>query len=211
MMSLPILYSYRRCPYAMRARLALHSAEVETEIREIDLRAKPRHMLRLSPKGTVPVLVLSHGQVIEESLEIMFWALQQHDPGSWLTDQPLCAELIAENDGSFKQALDRYKYASRFPERSVASRRLQCEPFLGRLERALEQHAGLLGAHMTLADVALFPFIRQFSMVDSSWFATAPYPRLRRWLERWLQSPLFLAIMHKHPTWQEPPPELDVY
>src|SRR5690606_27614836 len=118
-MSLPILYSYRRCPYAMRARMALHYAGIKFEIREIALRDKPQHMLAVSPKGTVPVLVLADGKVIDESLDVMAWALAQSDPDIWLTSDPRCAELITENDGNFKQALDQYKYASRFPEQSA--------------------------------------------------------------------------------------------
>jgi glutathione S-transferase len=204
-MRLPVLYSYRRCPYAMRARMALRYAGIEVEIREIALRAKPKHMLLVSPKGTVPVLVLPDGQVIDESLHIMAWALHQHDTDGWLTTNPLCAELIAGNDGGFKRALDQYKYASRFPEQSAEAYRQQGESFLAGLERLLEQHSYLLGERMTQADVAIFPFIRQFAMVDAVWFSTAPYPKLRNWLDSALSSHLFLGIMEKYPIWMEQP------
>lgn len=204
-MSLPILYSYRRCPYAMRARMVLHYACVEVEIREIALRDKPKHMLAVSPKATVPVLVLTDGNVIDESLEIMAWALAQNDPDGWLTDNPLLQTLLNENDGSFKQALDRYKYASRFPEQSAEHYRQQGEVFLTKLEALLIKHRYLQSDKLTQADIAIFPFIRQFSMVDSAWFATSPYPHLRSWLEGLVASTLFEDIMKKYPTWIEPP------
>lgn len=202
-MNLPILYSYRRCPYAMRARMALRYAGIEVEIREIALREKPRHMLSVSPKGTVPVLILADGRIVDESLDIMMLALAQNDPDGWLTDDPLCSELIAENDGNFKRALDQYKYAIRFPEQPVENYREQGELFLARLEALLERHAYLLGERMTQADVAIFPFIRQFSMVDSDCFEDSPYPKLRDWLAALMNSDLFKSVMQKHPTWLE--------
>jgi len=202
-MTQPILYSYRRCPYAMRARMALRYAGIDVEIREIILRDKPRHMLAVSPKGTVPVLVLPDGRVIDESLDIMAWALAQQDPDGWLTDDGLFQELIAENDGSFKQALDQYKYATRFPEKSAEVYRQQGERFLARLEALLAEHAYLLSDKLTQADVAIFPFIRQFSMVDADWFAAAPYPRLRQWLAGLLVSDLFTGVMQKQTAWQQ--------
>lgn len=202
-MNLPILYSYRRCPYAMRARMALRYAGIEVEIREIALREKPAHMLSVSPKGTVPVLVLAGGRVIDESLDIMMFALKQNDPDGWLTNNPLCSELIAENDGSFKLALDRYKYAIRFPDQSVEHYRQQGERFLARLQTLLERNAYLISERMTLADVAIFPFIRQFSMVDPEWFESAPYPQVRQWLATLIDSGLFKGVMQKYPTWLE--------
>ncbi len=204
-MNLPVLYSYRRCPYAMRARMALQHAGIEVEIREIALREKPKHMLSVSPKGTVPVLILPDGRVIDESLDIMAWALKQNGADDWLTHNPLYPTLIAENDGSFKRALDQYKYASRFPEQPAENYRQQGELFLARLEALLEQHSYLLGECMTQADVAIFPFIRQFAMVDTDWFATLPYPCLRKWLEALVNSELFHSIMKKYPIWMEQP------
>lgn len=196
-MTRPILYSYRRCPYAMRARMALRYAGISVETREVVLGDKPRHMLAVSPKGTVPVLVLPDGKVIDESLDIMAWALAQQDPDGWLTDNRLFQELITENDSSFKRALDQYKYAARFPEQSAEVYRQQGERFLARLEALLSEHAYLLSEKLTQADVAIFPFIRQFSMVDRDWFAEAPYPHLRQWLAGLLDSELFNAVMQK--------------
>lgn len=196
-MTRPILYSYRRCPYAMRARMALRYGGISVETREVVLGDKPRHMLAVSPKGTVPVLVLPDGKVIDESLDIMAWALAQQDPDGWLTDNRLFQELITENDSSFKRALDQYKYAARFPEQSAEVYRQQGERFLARLEALLSEHAYLLSEKLTQADVAIFPFIRQFSMVDRDWFAEAPYPHLRQWLAGLLDSELFNAVMQK--------------
>ncbi|MGB7814943.1 MAG: glutathione S-transferase [Methylotenera sp.] len=197
-MALPILYSYRRCPYAMRARMALKMAEIEVEIREISLRDKPVHMLQVSPKGTVPVLVLQDGTAIEESLEIMLFALQKHALGGNL--DTASRALILENDSSFKQALDRYKYPERFPEKSQPECRAQGEVFLQKLENLLEQNNYLLKATPGLVDIAIFPFVRQFAAVDATWFAQCEYPKLRAWLNDWLDSELFRSVMTKHPT-----------
>jgi glutathione S-transferase len=201
-MPLPILYSYRRCPYAMRARMAIKYANVSVDIRDIALKEKPAEMLIASPKGTVPVLVLQDGQVLEQSLDIMYWALQQRDIDGWLTaDKPLTQRLIAENDGSFKQALDKYKYAIRFPEQSVEFYRAQAEVFLQKLERLLVKSVFLLGDKVSLADIALFPFIRQFSGVDPVWFEAAAYLKLKAWLKQLVDSDLFVDIMQKRPTY----------
>ena len=201
-MPLPILYSYRRCPYAMRARMAIKYANVSVDIRDIALKEKPAEMLIASPKGTVPVLVLQNGQVLEQSLDIMYWALQQRDIDGWLTaDKPLTQRLIAENDGSFKQALDKYKYAIRFPEQSVEFYRAQAEVFLQKLERLLAKSVFLLGDKVSLADIALFPFIRQFSGVDPVWFEAAAYLKLKAWLKQLVDSDLFVDIMQKRPTY----------
>ena len=202
-MTAPVLYSYRRCPYAMRARMALHCSGIEVEIREIALRQKPAAMLAASPKGTVPVLVVPGGAVIDESLEIMRWALAQHDPQAWLNDVARSEVLIAENDGSFKQALDRYKYAERFPEHPQQTYRAQGERFLSQLETQLQEHAYLLDAEPRLADIAIFPFVRQFAAVDPAWWEAAPYPALSAWLALWVRSALFDSIMQKHPVWVE--------
>ncbi len=201
-MPLPILYSYRRCPYAMRARMAIKYANISVDIRDIALKEKPAEMLIASPKGTVPVLVLQDGQVLEQSLDIMYWALQQRDIDGWLTaDKPLTQRLIAENDGSFKQALDKYKYAIRFPEQSVEFYRAQAEVFLQKLERLLAKSVFLLGDKVSLADIALFPFIRQFSGVDPVWFEAAAYLKLKAWLKQLVDSDLFVDIMQKRPTY----------
>lgn len=201
-MTLPILYSYRRCPYAMRARMALKYAGIAVEIREIVLRDKPPAMLQVSPKGTVPVLVLAGGTVIEQSLDIMRWALQQNDQHAWLNgDGEQMQQLIAENDTSFKQALDKYKYAIRYPQQSPETYRAQAEVFLQKLENRLSQSSYLLGNQVCLADVAIFPFVRQFSGVDSDWFTRAPHPKLKVWLNTLVESDLFVSIMQKQPTY----------
>lgn len=192
----------------MRARMALRYANVEVEIREISLRDKPAAMLQASPKGTVPVLVLQNGMVLEESLHIMRWALQQQDSADWQRlKQPALQQvidgLIVENDGAFKRALDRYKYPDRFPEQSQAEYRAQGEVFLQLLEDRLNIGTFLLGDSLSLADVAIFPFIRQFAAVDAAWFALSPYPKLRAWLATLVASDLFTSVMEKYPTWTE--------
>lgn len=204
--ALPILYSFRRCPYAMRARLALCKAGIQAELREVVLKDKPATMLEISPKGTVPVLYTPQRQVIDESLDVMFWALNQHDPDHWwqtLSEQQkqLTLSLIETNDGEFKQALDRYKYADRHPERSQQDYRKDGEKFLQRLEQHLDDHGALVCEHISLADIAIMPFVRQFAFVDKAWFDVAPYPELRRWLEGFLDSVLFQRVMSKYPQW----------
>ncbi|CAI2797722.1 glutathione S-transferase [Pseudomonas fluorescens group sp.] len=196
-MSEVLLYSFRRCPYAMRARLALRYSGVPVRIVEVSLKAKPAEMLALSPKGTVPVLSVD-GEVIDESLAIMQWALAQHDPDNWLLGgDPAVLALVAENDQGFKYHLDRYKYAERYPEQPMEHYRAEGEVFLQKLEGLLTGRAYLLADHPSLADMALAPFVRQFAHVDRDWFAAAPYPRLQQWLERFLQSPLFVGVMAK--------------
>ncbi len=208
-MSLPILYSYRRCPYAIRARMALKYSGIVVEEIEISLKNKPIEMIQASPKGTVPVLVLKDINkknnalntftVIDESLQIMRWALTNHDPDNWLDSdtETLIALLVTENDSSFKPALDRYKYAVRFPEKSSTRHRADGEVFLIKLERLLNHHNFLFGEKVGLADIAIFPFIRQFAGVNSTWFENSPYPNLRAWLKAQLESDLFLSVMQK--------------
>jgi glutathione S-transferase len=209
-MNLPVLYSFRRCPYAMRARLALHASGIRVELREVVLRAKPAHLLSISPKGTVPVLLLPEGQVIEQSLDIMRWALRQNDPQGWLTacpdEQAQTQAWLTLNDGPFKALLDRYKYPERHPERTASAWRDEAvELMLAPMERALQAHAQLLGPTVSLADMALLPFVRQFAQVDASWFAQAPLPRLQGWLSGHLASPLFKSIMGKVLPWSGGP------
>ena len=160
--------------------MALRYAKIDVEIREIALREKPLHMLAVSPKGTVPVLVLSSGKVLEQSLDIMDWALAQSDVDEWIVQnqevQKLTADLIATNDGAFKQALDKYKYAIRFPENPPDVYRAQGEEFLQRLESLLQKNSHLCRNTVSKADIAIFPFVRQFSMVDQAWFESANYP-----------------------------------
>jgi len=201
-MDLPILYSYRRCPYAMRARMALHYAGIDVAIRDISLREKPKHLLSISPKATVPVLVLSEQDVIDESLAIMHWALSQNDQDGWLNvDRKLAEQLIIENDTSFKKSLDAYKYAERYPEKTQAEYRAEGEVFLQKLETRLSNTIGLMGQLPTMVDIAIFPFIRQFKGVDSQWFSDTAYPKLNDWLTKLVESELFLSVMKKHPTY----------
>lgn len=191
------LYSFRRCPYAMRARMALRYSGVPVEIVEVSLKAKPAEMLAISPKGTVPVLDAG-GQVIDESLEIMRWALAQNDPDDWLLGgDSRIAELIEANDQVFKVHLNRYKYAERYPEQPMEVYRAEGALFLQKLDELLEGRDYLLAGHPSLADIALLPFVRQFAHVDRDWFATTPYERLQAWLQRFLESDLFTAIMKK--------------
>ena len=202
---LPILYSFRRCPYAIRARMALRYAGVQVELREILLREKPPQMLAVSNKGTVPVLVLPDGSVLDESYDVMRWALNHHDPDHWC-EAALAAEanaLIDQNDHSFKAYLDRYKYADRYPEHPMEYYRSQAEGFLQILEAQLTTTQFLLGEKISIADVAIFPFIRQFAFVDKDWFDCAPYPNLRAWLDNFLESEAFLSVMEKHVVWSE--------
>ena len=205
--ALPTLYSFNRCPYAIRARMALCYSGISVELREVALRNKPEEMLLHSPKGTVPVLVLPNGKVIEESLEIMRWALAIHDPQDWLCKNESAlrdeaARLIHENDHVFKQHLDHYKYPTLHTEHPLEHYRAQGEIFLQGLENRLQHQRFLLAERITLADIAIVPFVRQFARVDADWFATAPYMQLQRWLEFILNSTLFTSVMTKRPPWQ---------
>ncbi|NDP48896.1 MAG: glutathione S-transferase [Sulfuriferula multivorans] len=203
---LPILYSFRRCPFAIRARLALLVSETAYELREIQLRNKPIDMLTASPKGSVPILVLPDGQVIDESWDIMQWALQQHDPDNWLGQdgQQLkeASALVETNDSTFKTALDRYKYANRHPAHPPVYYRMEGEKFLQQLENRLENNAYLSGNHLSIADAAVIPFIRQFAGVDQDWFDQSAYPKLRNWSQALINSSLFSAVMLKHSVWR---------
>lgn len=194
-----ILYSFRRCPWAMRARLALRYSECPVEIREVSLKAKPAELLALSPKGTVPVLSAGD-EVFEESLDIMRWALARHDPQDWLLRADRQAAqaadaLIERNDHAFKAQVNLYKYAERYPQHSREYYRAQAEVWLAELDERLAHRAYLFAEHPSLADAALLPLMRQFAGVEPDWFASAPYPHLRAWLQGWLDSALFKAVM----------------
>ena len=208
MNELPIVYSFRRCPYAMRARIAMARAGSGARLREVVLRDKPEAMLEVSPKGTVPVLVLANGEVIDESLDVMLWALSQHDPDSWLADRDNCFAWIERNDHEFKGWLDKYKYANRHPEQTELWYREQGEQFIQAMESQLLNNDWLGGSYCRLCDVAVFPFVRQFAGVDPTWWQSAPYPSTRAWLDRWLADPLFTSVKKKYPQWhpgdQEP-------
>lgn len=203
--SLPRLYSFRRCPYAMRARLGIVFAELQVELREIVLRNKPAQMLAISPKGTVPVLQLagSDERVIEESREILEWALAQNDPHGLLnTDVAHANALIEQNDYKFKHWLDRYKYADRHPECTQLEYREKGEVFLQVLEELLGKNTYLLDDKISMADIGIMPFVRQFAHVDREVFYNLPYPHLQQWLTGWLEHPAFLLIMFKYQPWQ---------
>lgn len=200
------LYTFRRCPYAIRARLAIKVSGVAVNMHEVSLRNKPQAMLDCSPKGTVPVLQLREGTVIDESLDIMRWALAINDPQGWLDQYgAVSAEavaLIATNDGVFKQHLDRYKYAARFPAFPAHYYREQGSLFLATLNNRLALHRHLMCDQLRFADIAIFPFVRQFAHVDKEWFYanSSPHAHVMRWLDDLLASPLFLAVMAKIPA-----------
>jgi glutathione S-transferase len=208
MADLPNLYSFRRCPYAMRARLALAVSETSCVLREVALSNKPAQLIAASPKATVPVLVLPTGRVLEESIDIMRWALGRNDPHGWLeVDRLATAALIEANDGAFKQHLDRYKYPDRYDVDPVEHRSAGLEILFGLNDR-LAAHANLCGDEMSLADAALLPFVRQYAQVDRAWFDAQPLPNLKKWLERHLSSPLFERITLRVRPWSEGDPPI---
>ena len=200
--TLPILYSFRRCPYAMRARMALTLNQTTVEIRELILKNKPAEMLLASPKGTVPVLITNDERIIEESLEVMDYAVTY---GANTTLKAPTSEeliLIAENDSVFKANLDKYKYFDRFPEHTQQDYRAHGEVFLQQLEQRLTIQDFLFGNNQSYGDIAIFPFVRQFAHVDKAWFDGADYPHLKKWLDNFIQSSAFLNVMKKIPCWQ---------
>lgn len=200
--SLPILWSFRRCPYAMRARLAIAASGIACELREIVLRNKPHAFLAASPKGTVPVVQLPDGRVIDESLDVMVWALSQNDPEGWLDgDKHTGDALIARNDGAFKHHLDRYKYATRYEDAEAEDHRAAGFVILRDLDQRLSAHPHLLGEAECLADIAIFPFVRQFAHTDFAWFQAQDIPHLRAWLDRHLSHARFAQIMEKFSPW----------
>jgi glutathione S-transferase len=210
---LPVLYSFRRCPYAMRARLAMVASGQRFELREVVLRSKPLELLAASPKATVPVLMLPGGQVIDQSLDIMRWALEQNDPGRWLAadtaGRQAVQALIDANDGAFKQHLDRYKYPDRHqhehqgePQHFANAHRTSGALWLLELDSLLASEDWLFGPTASLADMALLPFVRQYAHVDATWFDAQPWPHLHAWLKRWECGALFQAVMERYPPWQ---------
>ena len=199
MSGLPILYSFRRCPYAMRARMSVLASGVAVELREVVLRNKPDAMLAASPKGTVPVLVLDEGRVIDESLDVMRWALAQADPEDWLAGDD--AVLIADCDATFKHHLDRYKYPERHGSDPDAHRAAGVE-WLGGLEARLTTAVNLCGDEVGFADIAIFPFVRQFAATDRAWFDAQALPRVRAWLSGHVGSDVFAAAMLRVPPWR---------
>ncbi|EHQ58753.1 glutathione S-transferase [gamma proteobacterium HIMB55] len=208
MIDTPILYSFRRCPYAMRARMAIAYADINVGLREVVLKDKPPAMLEVSPKGTVPVVIDVDGTIIEESRDVMRWALHQNDPDAWLAGLGLDDPLISACDDDFKHWLDRYKYAVRFPEQDEIWYRGQAEAFLATLEPRLGDARFLNGSSLSVTDIAVFPFIRQFANVDLKWWDDHPYPNVARWLDGLVSSELFIEVMKKYPQWQDGDPEI---
>jgi len=204
--ALPIFYSFRRCPYAMRARLALVSSQQTCALREIVLADKPGDFLMTSPTATVPTLKTPEGKVIDESLDIMIWALSRHDPEYWL--QPGSGSLddmlalINLADGEFKTSLDRYKYTTRYDNTDGIKERAKAALFLHQLDDQLANSTYLYGLRPTLADMAIAPFVRQFANVDRDWFDAQDWPNLLRWLNEFLASERFSSIMDKYAKWQ---------
>jgi len=186
----------------MRARMALVYSGIQLELREVKLSDMPASMLQLSPKATVPVLVLADGQVIDESLDVMLWSLSQSDPDQWLDIDESSQRLIRRSDEEFKPLLDCYKYADRHPQLTPLEHRARAEIFLGELNQLLERHSYLSGDRCRLTDMAIFPFIRQFAGVDAAWFDSSQYSSVRSWLSRLLAHDLFQRIMKKRPFWQ---------
>ena len=218
----PILYSFRRCPYAIRARIALHYSGVQCELREVVLKSKPPALLAASAKGTVPVMLLNYEsavstktsstetRLIEESIEIVEWALTQSDPNGWLA-YPVNHELIESCDDDFKYWLDRYKYADRFTENTEKYYFDRACEFLSTLESFLRNTTYLKSPTISVLDIAIFPFVRQFAFVDKNKFDALPFSNLQSWLERLLVSDLFLSVMEKYPMWVENESDLVIF
>jgi len=203
--NLPILYSFRRCPYAMRARMAIHASGQKCELREVLLRDKPPSMLEYSPKGTVPVLILQDGNVIDESLDVIDWALNLNDPDDWQRskDTKKTKELIKINDGEFKYHLDRYKYSKRYDNEDPEFHRKKCLKFIESVNNELNYSKYIFDDNISYADIVLLPFMRQFRIADMEWFDSLPYDNLKEWLSSFLNSPLLNSIMKKYDLWKE--------
>jgi len=203
--NLPILYSFRRCPYAMRARMAIHISGQKCELREVLLRDKPPSMLDYSAKGTVPVLILQDGKVIDESLDVIDWALNINDPDDWQRskDKEKTKELIKINDGEFKYHLDRYKYSKRYDNEDPEFHRKKCLKFIESINNELNNSEYIFDDNISYADIVLLPFIRQFRIADIEWFDSLPYDNLKKWLSSFLGSSLLNSIMKKYDLWKE--------
>ncbi|QDE31289.1 glutathione S-transferase [Shewanella polaris] len=205
-MPLPVLYSLRNCPYAMRARLAIYASGQQVQLRDIVLSNKPPEMLSASAKGTVPVLITADGLVIDESLSIMQWAFSQTDPDDYI-DKSMpnsLADMLAVItifDNEFKGHLEKYRSSKRYHEPSLIQDRQQCEHYLTDLESRLCLHQYLMSDKPSLTDLALMPYIRQFARVERQWYLQSPYPNLRQWLNRYLQSRMFSKVMSQNPMW----------
>jgi len=213
-MNLPILYSLRHCPFAMRARIAIFKSKQPIELRDVKLDNKPAAMLTASPKGTVPILVVSSDEIIDESIDVMVWSLTQSDPDNLLLASANSAgdvtnklsELLAFIhicDSEFKGCIERYKCAKRYHEPNLLERRQDCEVYIKDLEQRLSQHDYIFGDDESLVDIALLPFIRQFAKIERQWYVQADYPNVKRWLNTYLQSAMFNKVMTQNPIWEE--------
>lgn len=207
-MTTPILYSLRQCPYAMRARLGVLHARQVVELRDIDMNNKPQEMLSISPKGTVPVLHRKNEMVIEESIDVMIWALSLSDPNNLLYSHdkkqlPKMLSLIRSSDTDFVGALQKYRAASRYHDDNEIEYRDMCCDWLMVIEQSLSTHDYIMGETPSLVDYAILPFIRQFSRVDKKWYAQSPLPNLRAWLVNHYNNPLFSKAMAAHPKWEK--------
>ena len=197
----PILYSFRRCPYAIRARMVLSYMEVSVELREVLLNERPQSLYKISSKGTVPVLLLNDGKVLDESLDIMLWAIEQGEQKLYEDKLNEQNQLIKYNDTKFKYWLDKYKYHVRYLEHSRDYYQRKCSKTLAEYDMMLRGNAYLMGDRIRLADIAIFPFIRQCANVDQNWFNNK-YPNLNQWLEIWKESRLFKSVMMKYNQWR---------
>ena len=209
----PILYTFRRCPYAMRARFAIRSSKIIVEIREIKLQEKPSEFLKLSPKGTVPVLITNSGEVLEESLDIIYWALNKNDPHKWLAKGKLenqeIIKLLDDLENKFKPNLDKYKYPSRFSGVDQFFHRDKNLSFLKKLNSYLKNNKSLNCEHLSLLDYAIFPFVRQFRNVDQDWFDKLNFIFLNKWINQIIDSKNFSSIMKKFKKWE--PNDVPIY
>ncbi|CAH6922203.1 Glutathione S-transferase [Vibrio chagasii] len=206
--ALPVLYSLRRCPYAMRGRMGIALSKQQVLLREIVTKDKPSELLASSPKGTVPVLVLSDGKVIEQSLDVMMWALHQNDPHDLLrSSNPSLSEqihqLIQQNDNEFIGHLEKYRASVRYRNDDIEQRRNLCEAFISELEAKLAHHDYFFGDSPSLADFAVMPFVSQFVRVEKKWFVQSEYQNVRRWLRSHLESKLYTQVMKQYPLWND--------
>lgn len=204
---IPILWTFRRCPYAMRTRLAIKASGIEVYLREIVLRHKPSEFVSDSPKATVPVLKLTNGKILEESVDIMRWALEQNDPNDWLQilekRKEYSERFLTNLDGPFKNDLDRYKYASRYGLENTESlvHREEGSKFLSQINRWLKETPHLSGERQGFLDIASLPFVRQFRIADPEWFDQQDWPQLHTWLQTFLAWDQFSLIMEKFKPW----------
>ena len=209
----PILYTFRRCPYAMRARFAIRSSQIIVQVREIKLQEKPSEFLKTSPKGTVPVLITKYGEILEESIDIMNWALGINDPHKWLGKGKLenqeIIKLLDNLETKFKTNLDKYKYPNKFPGIDQLLYRDKNLCFLEKLNSYLKKNKSLNCKHLTFLDYAIFPFIRQFRNVDQEWFDKLNFSLLNNWFNQIIDSEDFSSIMKKFKKWE--PNDLPIY